>query len=268
MEKMPEFGMVGTASEESKEEILEKIQGRFIKQEDQLSEERLKEVHENESIKTPEQLHIIDFINEETNKLMIEAGVEPFDIPYKNIHILQDEFLKKNGVPSQGSFQQNNQSIFLPASLNELKKRREKLLKELEKSKTKTKALDKLAVWITNRVGSMGFFVVIFIWTAIWLSWNILAPKTWRYDPYPGFVLWLFVSNMIQLFLMPLIMIGQNVDAKQSNLRAEVDLKINAQAEIEIETILIHLERQNKIMLKLLKHIEGTKATNNIQNHG
>ncbi|MDQ6815238.1 MAG: DUF1003 domain-containing protein [Bacteroidota bacterium] len=144
----------------------------------------------------------------------------------------------------------------LPFSLEELKKRRQKLLKELEKSKTQTKALDKLAVWITKRVGSMGFFVIIFIWTVVWLSWNILAPKSMRYDPYPGFVLWLFVSNMIQLFLMPLIMIGQNVDSAQSDLRAEVDLKINAQAEIEIETILLHLERQNKIMMKLLQHIE------------
>lgn len=147
----------------------------------------------------------------------------------------------------------------LPASLEELKKRREKLLNELEKSKRKTKTLDKIALWITKRVGSMGFFVIIFIWTVVWLGWNIFAPKNLRYDPFPGFVLWLFMSNMIQLFLMPLIMIGQNVDSKQSDLRAEVDLKINAQAEIEIETILLHLERQNKIMMRLLQHIESDK---------
>jgi uncharacterized membrane protein len=148
----------------------------------------------------------------------------------------------------------------LPASLEELKKRREKLLKEVAQSKRKTKPLDRLAVWITKRVGSMGFFVIIFLWTVIWLSWNMLAPKPLRYDPYPAFVLWLFISNMIQLFLMPLIMIGQNVDAKQNDLRAEVDLKINAQAEIEIETILLHLERQSKIMMKLLKHIEAEET--------
>jgi uncharacterized membrane protein len=105
----------------------------------------------------------------------------------------------------------------------------------------------------------MGFFVVIFLWTVSWLAWNMVSPKQLRFDPYPGFILWLFVSNMIQLFLMPLIMIGQNVDAKQSDLRAEVDLKINAQAEIEIETIVLHLERQNKIMLQLLKHLQETK---------
>jgi hypothetical protein len=29
--------------------------------------------------------------------------------------------------------------------------------------------LNRLALWITLRVGSMGFFVVIFIWTILWL---------------------------------------------------------------------------------------------------
>jgi len=97
--------------------------------------------------------------------------------------------------------------------------------------------LDRLALWITLRVGSMGFFVIIFVWTVSWLSWNILAPRAVRFDPYPGFVLWLFISNMIQLFLMPLILIGQNLQAKESDQRAKNDYKINLKAEAEIQAI-------------------------------
>ena len=97
--------------------------------------------------------------------------------------------------------------------------------------------LDRLALWITLRVGSMGFFVIIFIWTVSWLSWNMLAPRAVRFDPYPGFVLWLFISNMIQLFLMPLILIGQNLQAKESDQRAKNDYKINLKAEAEIQAI-------------------------------
>jgi uncharacterized membrane protein len=97
--------------------------------------------------------------------------------------------------------------------------------------------LNRLALWITLRVGSMGFFVVIFVWTVIWLSWNLLAPKAMRFDPFPGFVLWLFFSNMIQLFLMPLILIGQNLQAKESDQRAKNDYKINCKAEEEIQEI-------------------------------
>jgi uncharacterized membrane protein len=112
--------------------------------------------------------------------------------------------------------------------------------------------LNRLALWITLRVGSMGFFVVIFLWTVIWLSWNVLAPKAIRFDPFPGFVLWLFISNMIQLFLMPLILIGQNLQAKESDQRAKNDYRINRKAEEEIQEI-------NAALKSILKRLDDSK---------
>ena len=117
--------------------------------------------------------------------------------------------------------------------------------------------LERLAVWITNKVGSMGFFIVIFVWTIIWLGWNTLATKELRFDPFPAFVLWLFISNMLQIFLMPMIMIGQNLQGRHAEARAESDFDINVKAEMEIETILLHLEQQNELMLKILHHLEN-----------
>lgn len=73
--------------------------------------------------------------------------------------------------------------------------------------------LENIAVKLTEHVGSLGFFFIIFGWTLLWLGWNTIAPKELRFDPFPAFVLWLFISNMIQIFLMPLIMIGQNLQA-------------------------------------------------------
>jgi uncharacterized membrane protein len=105
---------------------------------------------------------------------------------------------------------------------------------ETETKVTPTR-LNRLALWITTRVGSMGFFLVIFAWTATWLLWNMIAPKGLRFDPYPGFVLWLFISNMIQLFLMPLIMIGQNLQGRGADERAKNDYKVNLRAEKEIQ---------------------------------
>jgi len=146
-----------------------------------------------------------------------------------------------------------------PITIDELRKKRKEIMKTL-KTKIKPSFLDKVAVWITNHVGSMGFFLIIFVWTAVWLGWNMFAPKEMRFDPFPGFVLWLFISNMIQLFLMPLIMIGQNVQSKAADLRAEADLNINTKAEMEIETILSHLEYQNNLMLEILKKTDKGKA--------
>jgi uncharacterized membrane protein len=113
--------------------------------------------------------------------------------------------------------------------------------------------LDRLAVWITTHVGTMGFFLVIFIWTALWLGWNFLAPARLQFDPPMGFVFWLFISNLIQILLMPLIMVGQNIQGQHAEARAEHDLEVNVKAEKEIEIILHHLEQQNDMLLALIE---------------
>lgn len=97
--------------------------------------------------------------------------------------------------------------------------------------------MERFALWLTERVGTIGFFLIILSWTALWLTWNTLGPKALRFDPYPAFVLWLFISNMIQIFLMPLIMVGQNLQGKHAEIRAENDYQINLKAEQEIEDI-------------------------------
>lgn len=96
---------------------------------------------------------------------------------------------------------------------------------------------ERFAIWLTDRVGTIGFFLIIFIWTLSWLSWNIWGPADLRFDPYPAFVLWLFISNMIQIFLMPLIMVGQNLQGKHAEVRAENDYQVNMKAEAEIREI-------------------------------
>ena len=112
--------------------------------------------------------------------------------------------------------------------------------------------LERVAVWITDHVGSMGFFLIIFVWTILWLGWNALGPKAMRFDPFPAFVLWLFLSNMIQIFLMPLIMVGQNLQSRHSEARAQSDFEVNVKAEREIEAILLHLEEQTAKIERIL----------------
>jgi uncharacterized membrane protein len=152
-----------------------------------------------------------------------------------------------------------------PLPLTELQRRRRPLRDINKEAKEKLSRLDRLAVWITAHVGTMGFFLVVFVWTACWLGWNFLAPKPWQFDPPMAFVFWLFISNMIQLFLMPLIMVGQNVQGTHAELRAESDLEVNVKAEKEIETILQHLEYQDALLITLVKkldaEISGTKPS-------
>jgi uncharacterized membrane protein len=119
--------------------------------------------------------------------------------------------------------------------------------------KARMSNLDKVAMWITDHVGTMGFFMLIVIWTTLWLGWNFLAPARLQFDPPMGFVFWLFISNMVQILLMPLLMVGQNIQGRQSEARAEHDLEVNIKAEAEIETILLHLARQNDMLVAMLE---------------
>ncbi len=144
-----------------------------------------------------------------------------------------------------------------PAPLEELKKLRTPVRNINIEQYEQLTGLERFAVEVTKRVGTMGFFFLIFTWTLLWVGWNVLAPAELRFDPYPAFVLWLIISNAIQISLMPLILIGQNLQGKHGEARAEADFEVNTKAEREIETILMHLENQSEMLLKIAKEMQG-----------
>ena len=51
---------------------------------------------------------------------------------------------------------------------------------------------------------------------------NLLAPDRLQFDPPMGFVFWLFLSNLIQILLMPLIMVGQNIIGRHAEARTNM----------------------------------------------
>lgn len=142
-----------------------------------------------------------------------------------------------------------------PLSLDEFRKQRKPFRNVNKEVSERLSALDRLACWITDRVGTMGFFLVVSIWTVVWLGWNLLAPANLQFDPPMAFVFWLFISNLIQLLLMPLIMVGQNVQGRHSEIRADHDLEVNVKAEAGIETVLLHLEYQNAILIAMMEKL-------------
>lgn len=121
--------------------------------------------------------------------------------------------------------------------------------------------VEKIATWITDNVGSMGFFFIVSIWTLGWLGWNIFAPAQLRFDPYPSFALWLFISNIIQISLLPLLMVGQNLQDRNSEIRAQVDFEVNVKTEKEVEVIFAHLEHQNELLNEIIEQLRSTNGS-------
>ena len=146
------------------------------------------------------------------------------------------------------------------------------MIHDLEKHFTKVKnpnetfqeqltPLKKMALFITEHVGTMGFFSIVLLWTAFWLGWNILAPKSVKFDPYPAFVLWLIISNILQILLMPLLLIGQNIQGMRADIRGEHDFETDKRAEKEIKTVLLNFQKQEKLILQILDKVEAMSKT-------
>jgi uncharacterized membrane protein len=109
---------------------------------------------------------------------------------------------------------------------------------------------DKLALFITNKVGTMTFFYFCLILVTLPLIFTSTMP-----------VVQYMSSGYLQLILLPLILVGQNLQGRHAELRAQHDYETNIKAEKEIEAILLHLEKQDEIMLDILKRIENLEIT-------
>lgn len=58
-------------------------------------------------------------------------------------------------------------------------------------------------------------------------------------------------------------MVGQNLQGRHAEMRAEADFEVNTKAEREISAILLHLENQNSLMLKILQQLDANPNTEN-----
>ncbi len=121
----------------------------------------------------------------------------------------------------------------------------------------KLSRLDRIGIALIEKFGSMGFVLIVLVWTILWCGYNILASEVkslhWKaFDPFPAFVAYLLVCVMIQMFLLPLILVKQNLQAKHDDAHAEFDFQTNLKAEKNICKVLEQLDRRNKALLELV----------------
>lgn len=91
----------------------------------------------------------------------------------------------------------------------------------------------RLAAWITDFAGSMGFVYIHAVWFGLWILLNIgllHVPNISQFDPFPFQFLTLVVS-LEAIFLSTFVLIGQNQLSTSSERRADLDLQVNLLAE-------------------------------------
>ncbi len=107
---------------------------------------------------------------------------------------------------------------------------------------------DRLALVITTAIGTMYAVYFFAVFMAGWMLWQSFFYGR-PFDPYP-FAFLLFLGNIVQLLLMPLIMVGQNIQGRHAELRAGEQYRTTVTSYHDIEHVLKHLDSQDEELLK------------------
>jgi uncharacterized membrane protein len=107
---------------------------------------------------------------------------------------------------------------------------------------------DRIALAITAAVGTM--YAVYFL-AAFMVGWMLVqtAAGNGAFDPFP-FIFLLFLGNIVQLLLMPLIMVGQNLQGKHAEARAEEEFQTTQKTFADAETTMRHLDAQDAELIR------------------
>lgn len=128
-----------------------------------------------------------------------------------------------------------------PKSLDEIKRLRLDVQLLHKKFIEDLKWYEKLSLWIVDKVGTFGFLLFCVFLTIT----PMILPSVMVYVQFIS-------SAFLQLVLLPLIMIGQNLQNKREKIKAKINQQLIEKSEREIETVLQHLENQNKLLEQLI----------------
>lgn len=122
---------------------------------------------------------------------------------------------------------------------------------------------DKIAVVITKNFGSMPALYILILWMFGWMALATLGIGWFAKDSWP-FPFLLFCSNLIQLWALPAIMVGQQVISRKAEIQADQQFKDVENSYHDIEQLMLHLDKQDQELLKqtqllieMIEKIEG-----------
>lgn len=119
---------------------------------------------------------------------------------------------------------------------------------------------DRIAIAVTGALGTMWAVYFFALFMGGWMLWQGWLHRQ-AFDPYP-YAFLLFIGNIVQLLLMPLIMVSQNVQGRHAELRAEEQYKATLSSYHDAEYIMDHLAaldsellRHRQLLLEIAKKL-------------
>jgi uncharacterized membrane protein len=114
---------------------------------------------------------------------------------------------------------------------------------------------DRIALLITGAIGTMYAVYFLAMFMAGWILLQVFLGKA-AFDPYP-FAFLLFLGNIVQLLLMPLLMVGQNLQGRHTEVRAEEEYRRVTKIFHDMGQTMRHLDVQDGELLRQTRLLVG-----------
>ncbi|GGS65228.1 membrane protein [Planobispora rosea] len=95
-------------------------------------------------------------------------------------------------------------------------------------------AFGRLSERIARFLGTARFLVYMTGFVALWITWNVFAPASWRFDPYPFIFLTLMLSLQAS-YAAPLILLAQNRQDDRDRIQNDHDRRAAERNQADVE---------------------------------
>lgn len=118
---------------------------------------------------------------------------------------------------------------------------------------------EKLSDLVSGHLGTWRFISVLSTITAVWIGWNVYAPKSKRFDPFPFIALNLTYS-FLSAYTAPILLMSANRQAETDRKRSIENLNIDRMDHAHIDSMLHKIQAMEESLVEAVLQREDASG--------
>jgi hypothetical protein len=118
---------------------------------------------------------------------------------------------------------------------------------------------EKLSEFVAGQLGTWRFVILLSSATAIWISWNVHAPKAKKFDPYP-FVALNLCYSFLAGYTAPILLMSASRQAAADRNRSIENLNIDRADHARIDSMLDKIRAMEESLVEAVLHKEDASG--------
>jgi hypothetical protein len=118
---------------------------------------------------------------------------------------------------------------------------------------------EKLSEFVSNQIGTWRFVGILSAVTAVWVTWNVNAPKSKKFDPYP-FVALNLCYSFIAGYTGPILLMSASRQAEADRKRSIENLNIDRMDHQHIDSMLNKIQAMEESLVEAVLHREDASG--------